>query len=344
MVLDIGKDSGPSPKCYVHHANLPNYIDNAHPPTKKDPFRTVLEQPVGHTLDVLVPAQHTEALTTLLATTFPSPIRYAKVHMKLHDVLTGEFFNDYVKSGNVLLLSEGRPGIDNCVSLVEGVLRLDVDKPTYERLGLEGKAVGGMGRKHVKARYVVELDLRLPSMVRGKRGFERVLWAAKHVLDHSLTWLFYDLNGGNEGSGPIAAHSPVVREVKPTITPLAGVRTSTFPYTIGEDDDEEAAELLEWLTLTMMGSPRVLETDKVDPYLCRYSVPTLTADGSQTIQDLTHFRWHGFIPSQVSTKILLAALKVSGDDWMAMSGSAFDGNSYTILKHGKTVTTWKYSD
>nr|OQO17727.1 hypothetical protein B0A51_12881 [Rachicladosporium sp. CCFEE 5018]OQO27606.1 hypothetical protein B0A51_03595 [Rachicladosporium sp. CCFEE 5018] len=341
MVLDIGKDSSPSPKCYVHHADLPNYIDNAHPPTKKDPFRTVLEQPFVHTLDVLIPSQHTEAFTSLLTTTFPTPIRYAKVYMKLHDILTGEFFNDYVKSGNVLLLSEGRPGIDNCFSLIEGVLRLDVDKPIYERLGLE---VGGMGRKHVKARYVVEINLRLPSMVRGKKGFERVLWAAKNVLDQSVTWLFYDLNGSNDGTGPIATHSPVVREVKPTIMPLIGVRAPAFPDTINEGDDEQAAELLEWLALTVMGSPRVLVTDRVDPYLCRYSSPVLTVEGSQTIEDLTHFHWHGFIPSQISTKILLAALKVSGDGWMAMSGSAFDGSSYTILSHKNFVTTWKYAD
>lgn len=51
------------------------------------------------------------------------------------------------------MLSEGRPGIDHIYSLSEGVLRLEVDKPTFERLGLEGKPIPSEGRKHVKARY-----------------------------------------------------------------------------------------------------------------------------------------------------------------------------------------------
>ena len=51
------------------------------------------------------------------------------------------------------MLSEGRPGIDQIFSLSEGVLRLEVDKPTFQRLGLEGKVIPNEGRKHVKARY-----------------------------------------------------------------------------------------------------------------------------------------------------------------------------------------------
>ncbi len=51
------------------------------------------------------------------------------------------------------MLSEGRPGTDHYFSLVEGMLRIEVDKPTFERLGLQGKAVASEGRKHVKARY-----------------------------------------------------------------------------------------------------------------------------------------------------------------------------------------------
>lgn len=34
-----------------------------------------------------------------------------------------------------------------------GVLRLEVDTPTYERCGLPGKPIRHEGRKHIKARY-----------------------------------------------------------------------------------------------------------------------------------------------------------------------------------------------
>lgn len=50
MVLELGRDEGPRPKCFFHHATLPSYIDNAQPPTKKEPFRTVLEHQPCHTV------------------------------------------------------------------------------------------------------------------------------------------------------------------------------------------------------------------------------------------------------------------------------------------------------
>ena len=39
----------------------------------------------------------------------------------------------------------------------------------------------------------VETDLRSPAMLHGKKGFERLVWAFKNVLNHSVTWLFHDL-------------------------------------------------------------------------------------------------------------------------------------------------------
>jgi ribonuclease P/MRP protein subunit RPP40 len=51
------------------------------------------------------------------------------------------------------MLSEGRVGIDHIYSLAEGILRLEVDKATFERMGLEGKPISSEGRKHVKARF-----------------------------------------------------------------------------------------------------------------------------------------------------------------------------------------------
>lgn len=40
---------------------------------------------------------------------------------------------------------------------------------------------------------MIEIDLRQPSMLHGKKGFERIVWAFKNVLSHSVAWLFYDL-------------------------------------------------------------------------------------------------------------------------------------------------------
>ena len=51
------------------------------------------------------------------------------------------------------MLSAGKTNHDNIYSLCNGVLRLEVDKATYERMGLDGTAIPSGGRKHVKTRY-----------------------------------------------------------------------------------------------------------------------------------------------------------------------------------------------
>ena len=40
---------------------------------------------------------------------------------------------------------------------------------------------------------VVEINLRLPSMLHGKKGFDRIVYAFKNVLTMPVTWLFHDL-------------------------------------------------------------------------------------------------------------------------------------------------------
>ena len=54
----------------------------------------------------------------------------------------------------------------------------------------------------------IEIDLSLPSMVYGKKGFQRVLRACENVLNRSVTWLCHDHRTKEEGAfedlkGPI---------------------------------------------------------------------------------------------------------------------------------------------
>lgn len=86
-------------------------------------------------------------------------LRYARVYMKPLDLISGDFFNSYIKMGDIVMLSEGRTGVDNVFSLSDGVLRLEVDKPTFEKMGLEGKVIGSEGKKHVKARFGKSMPL-----------------------------------------------------------------------------------------------------------------------------------------------------------------------------------------
>ena len=200
---------------------------------------------------------------------------------------------------------------------------------------------------------VIETNLRLPSMLPGKKAFERLQWAFKNVLDASLTWLFYDLRSpltvNGEVQGALAAHAPTVKVLEPSPEPLQQVLCPSFQSSEDSSDEEdareEAVELLEWLSLTMSRSPRVQKGDRIDPFLCRYRL----AEGATPV-DLVSYQWRGFVPAAFVLKVLLAAMKASSssttpkDGWFALSGASFDGKGYTILKHGSEVMTWNYAD
>ena len=243
------------------------------------------------------------------------------------------------------MLSEGRPGIDHVYSLIEGVLRIEVGKSTYERMGLQGTVIPNEGRKHVKARYAVEVNLRQPSMVRGKSGFERIVWAFKNVLDSSVAWLFYNCRGPNDGTGPIAKHMPHVRGAKPDVQRLEGVLVPATPKVFEDGDWDQATELLEWLCMIGNLSPRVQSTTSIDPYLCRYEMPPRNDSGeSDKSRTLTRFRWHGFIPASFIVQLFLATLRASGDGWASFTANAFNRKAYTILKSGDRSLIWDYLD
>lgn len=302
----------------------------------------MLSQTYSHTLDILLPAS---AASSFQATVDANALTYLKVNMKLQEIISGDFFNTYIKASgsNILMLSQGRSGIDHIFCLREGVLRFEVDKPTFEQLGLEGKSISTEGRKHIKARFAIEIDLRGPNMVHGKKGFERLAWACKNVLDRAVTWLFVDLTKKEDmEDGPIKAFAPTLKKVSPDVHEIQDGLVPMWPKKLENEDYAEAAEILEWISLTMMGSARVEKGDDIDPYLSRYQVPS--GLGEATSQRLVSFRWRGLVHPMFVQRIFLAALKACGDQWMAISASAFDAEAYTVLMHDGECVTWQYKD
>lgn len=86
-----------------------------------------------------------------------------------------------------------------------------LDRETYERAGLVGNPHGAMGGRGSKPRWsklheqdwnlieltyceVVEYDLRSPSALHGKKGFDRLVFACKNALNAPTTWLFCNLS------------------------------------------------------------------------------------------------------------------------------------------------------
>jgi len=184
----------------------------------------------------------------------------------------------------------------------------------------------------------------------GKKSFDRLTWAFKNVLNSSLAWLFYDMRSPNLAGeavpNALSAHAPTIRTVKPQAITLRDALLPSFKPATNEDSDDEnrrdaETELLEWLSLAMARSPRVLKGDNTDPYLCRYR-----PQHHETCQDLVLYQWNGFAPSAFVQTILLAAMKATIGDggWFALGSSAFSGEGYVILRDGGDVRSWRYSD
>ncbi|KAL1644742.1 hypothetical protein SLS58_004205 [Diplodia intermedia] len=98
-MLDIVNESVPSPKCYFTHAMLGEHADLMLPDEVYEVIRQELDAAAGK-------------------------FHYARVYLSLGEIIDGDFFNHYIKTGNVLMISEGRRGIDNVFSLREGTLLL----------------------------------------------------------------------------------------------------------------------------------------------------------------------------------------------------------------------------
>ncbi|PWY76877.1 hypothetical protein BO83DRAFT_436348 [Aspergillus eucalypticola CBS 122712] len=344
-MLDFEDDASKREKCYTTIGQLPAFIDPKQPPTKRSPFSAILGHPFVHTVEVILPKDILSYVQPQLQN-----LRYARVFMSLSSLLEGDFFNTYIKTGNILMISEGRSGSDSVFTLKDGILKLELSKEIFERTGLTGKPVRSGGRKHAKERFIVEINLRLPSMLHGKKGFERIVWAFKNVLNQSVAWLFFDLttslSGVSEGDPSLKGNQPQIINCQPIITEHSNILVPPLPGSEITDESLEAAELedhcnelSEWLAMVSLGSPRVSVYDDVDPYLCRYSVPD--SDNAKSTS-LVSLKWHGLVPSRWIIELLVAVLKETAPKsiapyaWFALSASAL-GREAVEARDGYTV-------
>lgn len=102
----------------------------------------------------------------------------------------------------------------------------------------------------------------------------------------------------DESRNPISAFHPIKKVCIPKIvwTEAPLQPSINFANTLDTPAVFEAwaIELHEWISLLVMGSPRVLKNDTIDPFLCRYAV-------SDSIQPrnpgIVSIQWSGFIPA-----------------------------------------------
>jgi ribonuclease P/MRP protein subunit RPP40 len=157
-------------------------------------------------------------------------------------------------------------------------------------------------------------------MLHGKKGFDRLVWAAQHVLNKSLNWLFLDLDMGiilhsmirtlptiltalvdvsMQSTGPLSAYHPTIQALDyskqgPVETRTPSALTDTLfksPANSSEETQESVHDTLEYLDMVALASPRVQATDHVDPFISQYSV----SDPSESTSSVRAIIWHGLI-------------------------------------------------
>ncbi|KAH0206612.1 hypothetical protein KCU99_g1078, partial [Aureobasidium melanogenum] len=353
-MLDIGKSSNlPTPKCYFSTTTLPSYNDISELPTKKTPFNLLHSLPYYHTATLVSPSSSPVKITTTATQS-----KYARLRMPLLSLLTGDFFNKHIKTGNVLMLSAPlkveTTSSEARFTLINGVLSITCDRALYERAGLSGTAIPDpYARKHGTSQFRIELNLRLPSMLAGKKGFERVLRAAETVFVGDISWLFYDVAAAGVADDDAALGKEVeIKEVKVETEDLEKVLVPDFPSDISKnaDGENDLVELLEWISLVALSSPRIQQGDLVDEIISRYEVPAISSkpttdakdDSSNgtTTQNLTRTSFTGFMPASFLVPTFGEALLQSKGSWFAFLVQGFeDEKSFVILRtqDGRTL-------
>ena len=188
-------------------------------------------------------------------------------------------------------------------------------------------------------------------MRHGKKGFSRVQWAFKNVLNHSLTWLFYDMTNAIRPPDanleqPIAKHHPFEENVKPQVHHINKAKVPVFVPPMGLNDYEYTADLLEWIGLAILDSPRVQANDPIDPYLSRYSFPIAQdMDGNDvglSESDLVIVSWRGFMPPSFVEKLFTKVRRQAGKEWFALTAAGFNGEGYSVVNQSHEVLTWEW--
>ncbi|KAF3173133.1 hypothetical protein TWF788_009203 [Orbilia oligospora] len=188
--------AGPDAKCYITCGTLPATLG---PETlNQRPYTTIRGHVYNQQVDLLLPDEICELVQNRLSEQL-KPLRYHRIFMGLKDILEKEFYNHYIRQRNILLLSDGRIDVDDVYCLYDGTLYLFLKKDTYEKAGLVGKQATFGGRK--KERWVIELNLREPHMIHGRKAFDRLVWSFTNVFKQQNAWLFCDLQQGSSPPG-----------------------------------------------------------------------------------------------------------------------------------------------
>lgn len=331
-----------SSACFVTYGTL-GHLDPQQPPYRSKPWTDIASQDFIHKVDLIVPQQCYDALHETVTRSSRQPC-YSRVTMALGQILQGSFFTEYVKTGDALMLSDGRDN-SNKFTLQKGMLKLYLERESFERAGLEGKPHGAKGSRGDKPRWVVSVDLTAPSMVSGKRGFERLLRACETVFSSPVQWLFCKTTQSAVNPDPLDEFQPIRYPVQPSVVQgieVADIKMGISPSVLSSGDrralEEAATDLYEWLSLVRLQSPRTAINDGIDPYLSRYNVPASDTETTQGSMQVCMLRWQGLISARWFRSLVTDVLGACAPtQWFSASATGFakgmvgTGNDLTLL-------------
>ncbi|KAH8727666.1 ribonuclease P 40kDa subunit-domain-containing protein [Phaeosphaeriaceae sp. PMI808] len=356
-MLDLHRpDPTSTPKVYFTHTILPSYIDPHNVSTKKQPFATIAKQPHSHTLDLILP----RSLYALIAPKLPSlESHYVRLRLSLTDILSPTFLETYINHGTITLLSE--PIQNTHFTLQNAILTLTLPRTTYERCGLQQTSP----KNKSQSAFTLTYDLRTPALRPGKPTFTRLQWAATNVLTQHFACLFYNHVPGarkarDEGRDGLNAYAPCARAITACVTDLGACVYPVVPSTRTDTQTHDADEgllldILEYVHLLSLASPRVLATDGgVSRDVARYEVPDLGR--GRAVGGFVRVRWEGFVVGAFVREVFLAGRGGSGDDadgdvdmaegegieWFSLSAQEFgDGTGWTVMQFANGESwTW----
>ncbi|UNI19206.1 Ribonuclease P [Purpureocillium takamizusanense] len=336
-----------SSACFVTYGTM-GHVDPKQPPYRSRPWTDIASQEFISKVDLVVPQQYYDALHETLTQDSRQP-RYSRVTMALGQVLQGSFFTNYVKTGDALMLSNGRGNGDR-FTLQKGILKLYLERESFERAGMEGKPHGAKGNRGDKPRWIVSTDLTAPSMVPGKRGFERLHRACENVFNTPVQWLFCRTTQSVVNPDPLDEFQPVRLSAQPFVAKgfeVMDIKMEIPPSTLSNGDRQAlegaAADLYEWLCLVRLQSPRTAIDDKIDPYLSRYKAPAGDVGTTHGSINVCLIRWQGLISPHWFRGLVTDVIGVRAPaQWFSASATGFandiagTGNDLTLLCPSKS--------
>ncbi|KAK9412741.1 putative Ribonuclease P 40kDa subunit [Seiridium unicorne] len=247
---------------------------------------------------------------------------YYRVIMKLGDILDGEFFTQYIKVGNIMMLSEGNMAQGNVFSLKDGILTMFLEKEMYERAGLVGQPHGVKGKRGLKPRWV-----QLSGMIyEHQQAFQGKRDMTAPDPDPLLQYFPTKYTSAPFFSEEIRVDTPSLE------LPGEALANGGRPQL-----EEFATDIYEWLSLVRLRSPRVESGDSIDSFLSRYLVPANSAGLQQAT--LCKVSWQGFIaPGWARQTLSDIILTISSRSWFSLSvtslsqGIKGDSSDCTILR------------